>query len=341
METKKYKRVTLKERVIIETLLQENKSKSYIAKKLNRSRSTITREVNKLGDNYDAQLADWCAKDFFLNKRNRDKINTYKKLKIFVYRGLLKGWSPDQISGKIKLEYPNNPIMTISYEAIYTHIYSHRQARLNRKLIALLPYHKTQRRRANKNSKRGVKIKNQISIDDRPKHIETREEIGHWEGDLIIGKGQKSAIGTLVERKARFTIIVKLKNRKSATVRKKFVQEFNQIKTLFKKTLTYDNGTEMAQHKELTKQTGMVIYFAHPYSSWERGTNENTNGLIRRFFPKKTDFNTVTEKELKKAQNALNNRPRKVLGYKTPNQIMEMELLKNINQKYDDDAAAC
>jgi len=341
METKKYKRVTLKERVIIETLLQENKSKSYIAKKLNRSRSTITREVNKLGDNYDAQLADWCAKDFFLNKRNRDKINTYKKLKIFVYRGLLKGWSPDQISGKIKLEYPNNPIMTISYEAIYTHIYSHRQARLNRKLIALLPYHKTQRRRANKNSKRGVKIKNQISIDDRPKHIETREEIGHWEGDLIIGKGQKSAIGTLVERKARFTIIVKLKNRKSATVRKKFVQEFNQIKTLFKKTLTYDNGTEMAQHKELTKQTGMVIYFAHPYSSWERGTNENTNGLIRRFFPKKIDFNTVTEKELKKAQNALNNRPRKVLGYKTPNQIMEMELLKNINQKYDDDAAAC
>jgi len=341
METKKYNRVTLKERVIIETLLQENKSKSYIAKKLNRSRSTITREVNKLGDNYDAQLADWCAKDFFLNKRNRDKINTYKKLKIFVYRGLLKGWSPDQISGKIKLEYPNNPIMTISYEAIYTHIYSHRQARLNRKLIALLPYHKTQRRRANKNSKRGVKIKNQISIDDRPKHIETREEIGHWEGDLIIGKGQKSAIGTLVERKARFTIIVKLKNRKSATVRKKFVQEFNQIKTLFKKTLTYDNGTEMAQHKELTKQTGMVIYFAHPYSSWERGTNENTNGLIRRFFPKKTDFNTVTEKELKKAQNALNNRPRKVLGYKTPNQIMEMELLKNINQKYDDDAAAC
>jgi len=159
--------------------------------------------------------------------------------------------------------------MTISYEAIYTHIYSHRQARLNRKLIALLPYHKTQRRRANKNSKRGIKIKNQTSIDDRPKHIETREEIGHWEGDLVIGKGQRSAIGTLVERRSRFTFIVKLENRKSATVRKGFV------------------------------------------------------------------------KELKKAQNALNNRPRKVLGYRTPNQIMEMEFLKNKNKKYGDDVTAC
>jgi IS30 family transposase len=341
MESKKYKRLTLKERVIIETLLQENKTKSYIAKKLKRSRSTISREVNKLGDTYDAKLSDWCAKDFFLNKRNRDKIDTYNKLKIFVYRGLLSGWSPEQISGKIKLEYPNDPIMTISYEAIYTHIYSHRQAYVNRKLIALLPYHKTQRRRANKNSKRGVKIKNQTSIDDRPKHIETREEIGHWEGDLVIGKGQKSAIGTLVERKSRFTFIVKLKNRKSATVRKGFVKEFNQIDTLFTKTLTYDNGTEMAQHIEFSKQTGMPVYFAHPYCSWERGTNENTNGLIRRYFPKKTDFSKITEKELKKAQNALNNRPRKVLGYKTPNQIMEMEFLTQINKIYDGDATAC
>ncbi len=119
--------------------------------------------------------------------------------------------------------------MSISYEAIYMHIYAHRQARLNRKLIALLPYKKTQRRRANATSKRGVKIKDQTSIDDRPKYIEKREEIGHWEGDLVVGKGQKSAIGTLVERKARYTFIVKLKNRKSATVRKGFTKEFNQM----------------------------------------------------------------------------------------------------------------
>ena len=341
METKKYKRLTLKERIIIEILLKQNKTKSYIAKALKRSRSTISREVNKLGGNYDANLSYWCAKDDYKNKRNRDKINTHKRLKMFVYRGLLEGWSPDQISGRLKLFYPNDPIMSISYEAIYTHIYAHRQARLNRKLIALLPYKKTQRKRANYKSKRGVKIKDQISIEDRPKEIETRKEMGHWEGDLIIGKDHKSAIGTLVERKSRFTIIVKLENKKSKTVRTEFVKEFNKIHSFYTKTLTYDNGTEMAQHKKFSEQTNMTVYFAHPYSSWERGTNENTNGLIRRYFPKKTDFNGVTVEQLKKAQNALNNRPRKVLGYRTPNEVMEIEFLKYLNKKYGGVNKAC
>lgn len=341
MKQKKYKRLTLTERVVIETLLQENNTKSYIAIKLNRSRSTITREVNKWGGDYSATLAHWCAKEDYLNKRNKDKINTYNSLKIFVYRGLLNGWSPDQISGKLKLDYPNDPIMSISYEAIYTHIYAHPQARLNRKLIALLPYQKTRRRRANVKSKRGVKIKDQTSIDDRPKHIEKRKEIGHWEGDLVIGKGQQSAIGTLVERKARYTFIVKLDNRKSATVRKGFAKEFNQINNLFTKSLTYDNGMEMAEHKQFSNHTGMPVYFAHPYSSWERGTNENTNGLIRRFFPKGTDFNSVTEKQLKIVQEKLNNRPRKVLGYKTPTQVFQAELLNLKYKNDDDDMKAC
>ena len=206
MAIKKHKRLNLKERVIIQTLLEENKSKSFIAKKLSRSRSTISREirkwVDKPGDKYDAVLADWNAKDDYLNKRNKDKINTYLRLKVYVYKGLLKGWSPEQIAGRIKKDYPKDPLMTISYEAIYTHIYSHRQARLNKKLIKLLPYQKSQRRRACANTERGSKIKDQISIEQRPAHIENRKEIGHWEGDLVIGKGQKSAIGKIVERKA-------------------------------------------------------------------------------------------------------------------------------------------
>jgi len=139
MKTKKYKRLTFKERVIIQTLIEENKPKSFIAKKLKRSRSTITREINKWvidpDDKYDATLANWIAKDDYLNKRNLDKINTYKRLKFFVYKGLLEGWSPDQISGRLKDKYPNDPVMTISYEAIYIHIYRHRQASLNKKLI--------------------------------------------------------------------------------------------------------------------------------------------------------------------------------------------------------------
>lgn len=326
MDTKKYKRLSLKERVIIQTLLEEKKSRSFIAKKLCRSRSTITRELNKWmgdwGSKYDASLAQWNAEDDYLNKRNRDKINTYRRLKIYVYRGLLNHWSPEQISGRIKQEFPHDTVMNISYEAIYCHIYAHRQARLNKRLIKLLPYQKTRRKRANSKTKRGSKIKDQVSIEKRPSHIENRLEIGHWEGDLVIGKGQRSAIGTLVERKSRYTCIVKIRNRKSGTVRKQFVKAFKPFGRNITKTMTYDNGVEMAQHKTFTKQTGIQVYFAHPYASWERGTNENTNGLIRRYFPKGTDFNTVTEQQLKHVQTKLNNRPRKILKYKTPMEIL-------------------
>jgi len=330
MKSKKYKRLSYRERIIIEILLEEKKSKSFIAKKLNRSRSTISREINKFiidpkHDKYVAKLANWCAKDDYLNKRNLDKIESHKKLQIYVYKGLLKHWSPEQISGRIKVDYPNDLIMTISHEAIYQHIYAHRQVSLNKKLIALLPYHKSIRRRANAYSKRKTRIKNQISIEQRPLHIENRKEVGHWEGDLIIGKGQKSAIGTNVERKTRFVIISKLKDRKSKTVTTEFERDLKPLPKNLKKTMTYDNGMEMAQHESFTKKTGMIVYFAHPYSSWERGTNENTNGLIRRFFPKGTDFNKITKEQLKITQYKLNNRPRKVLNYKTPAEAMALE----------------
>lgn len=329
MNTKKYVRLTLAERVKIQTYLEVGKSKSFIAKNLSRSRSTITREINKwVGDKedkYEAALAYWHAKDDYLNKRNLDKIDANSKLKFYVYKGLLKGWSPEQISGRIKLDYPKKDAMRISYEAIYSHIYNHRQARLNQKLIKLLPYQKSQRRRPAAKTKRGIKIKEAISIDHRPQHIENRGEIGHWEGDLVIGKGQKSAIATIVERKSRFTYICKLKNRTSKVVTIAMVKKFNELPKQMIKTMTYDNGTEMANHKWLTKKTGIEVFFAHPYASWERGTNENTNGLIRRFFPKGTDFSAVEKKELDMVQKRLNNRSRKVLGYKTPTEILSAE----------------
>jgi len=330
MEVKKHRRLTLKERVIIQTLLNENKTKAYIAKKINRSRSTISREVNKLGSNpkvdYDAYLAHWAAKDDYLNKRNLDKISTYKPLKTFVYKGLLSQWTPEQISGRIKELYPNDPIMSISHEAIYRHIYTRPQASLNKKLIKLLVRKKTRRRPSKKRRGTGSKIINQVSIDNRPKHIELRLEIGHWEGDLVIGKKQKSAIGTIVERKTRFTLILKLKSKKANEVAKEFSRTLNKLNPIFKKTMTYDNGIEMARHEKITQNTGMKIYFAHPYSSWERGTNENTNGLIRRYLPKGTDFNKIDENQLRIIQEKLNNRPRKIIGYKTPKEMMDFEL---------------
>ena len=331
--SKKHRRLSFSERIKIETLLNENKSKAYIAKKLKRSRSTISREVNKWvttpDEKYSAKLADWSAKDDYLNKRNLDKISTYTLLKIYVYKGLLKGWTPEQIAGRIKLDYPNNTIMTISHEAIYRHIYTRPQASLNKKLIKLLTRKKTRRRPMKKVRGKGSKIINQVSIDNRPKHIENRLEAGHWEGDLIIGKGQKSAIGTIVERKSRYTIIVKLESRKSTEVAKMFSKRLNEINSKLLKSMTYDNGIEMAKHQIITQKTGMNIYFAHPYSSWERGTNENTNGIIRRDLPKGTDFNLIDEKTLLKIERKLNNKPRKIIGYKTPKEILECEL-KNV-----------
>jgi len=316
--------------VITHTLLEENKSKAYIAKTLGRARSTITREINKLAtnpnDKYDADLSHWCAKDDYLNKRNLDKISSYSLLKFFVYKGLLSNWTPEQISGRLKELYPNNPMMSISHEAIYRHIYTRPQASLNKKLIKLLVRKKTRRRPSKKRRGTGSKIINQVSIDSRPKHIDLREEIGHWEGGLVIGKGHKSAIGTIVERKTRCTIIIKLKSKKADHVAKIFSEKLNQLNQIFKKTMTYDNGIEMAGHEKITQKTGMEIYFAHPYSSWERGTNENTNGLIRRFLPKGTDFNKIDEKQLLIIQGKLNNRPRKIIAYKTPNEMMNLEL---------------
>ena len=330
MVRKKNSRLTLKERIQIETLLNENKSKSYIAKTLNRSRSTITREVNKWvqsdKDKYSAELANWNAKDDYLNKRNTDKISIHKKLRIYVFKGLLSQWTPEQIAGKIKLEYPNDPIMSISHESIYRYIYTQPQARLNKKLINLLVRKKTRRRPPKKRRGTGSKITNQVSIDNRPKHIDLRKEVGHWEGDLMIGKNQKSAIGTIVERKSRYTLIVKLKARNSKEVAKMFSKILNKLNPILKKSMTYDNGTEMARHKEITNKTGMKIYFAHPYSSWERGTNENTNGLIRRYLPKVTDFNLIDKKQLMIIQEKLNNRPRKIIGFKTPKEVIDSEL---------------
>lgn len=323
-------RLTFEERVIIETLLGQNKSKSYIAKYLDRNRSSITREINNWVKNpehkYEALLAHFCVKQNYLNKRNQDKINQYNSLKIFVYRGLLNFSSPEQIAGHIKKLYPNNPIMIISYEAIYQHIYRHRQSKLGRKLIALLPYHHHKRRFKRKFGQKRTRIKDQVSIEDRPKHIELRLEAGHSEGDLVIGLAQKSAIATHVDRKTRYTLIMKLENRKSKTVTQAFATALNKLPPFLRRSMTYDNGIEMANHKWLTQQTGMKIYFAHPYCSHERGTNENTNGLIRRFFPKKTDFNLITQEQINFVQNNLNNRPRKVLGYATPHEMMLQEI---------------
>jgi len=332
-------RLTLNERIKIETLIKEKRSKSYIAKTLDRSRSTIGNEINRWKGSsqfYNAELAHFYARTLNNSKRDKDKMTIHPRLKLQVYKGLLSGLSPEAISGRLELAYGGDESMQISYESIYRHIYEHPQGNINKKLIKLLTRKKTRRRKSRKRQGYRVKINNGKSIESRPCHIENREEAGHWEGDLIIGIKQNSCIGSIVERKSRYTLLVKIDNRKSKTVCKAFSNKLSKEPIELRKTMTYDNGSEMAEHKYISENTGMDIYFAHPYSSWERGTNENTNGIIRRFYPKKTtDFSTLNDNQLIAFQERLNNRPRKVLGYYTPNEIYQNEKNKLINNKDD------
>lgn len=203
---------------------------------------------------------------------------------------LKKRWSPEQISIFLKHNFPHNKAMNVSHETIYFYIYLHSKSHLKKELIdSLRQWNKTRGLARSKESK-NIKIKDRISIDERPLEVIGREIPGHWEGDLIIGKDHKSAIGTLVERSTRAVILVHLKDKNAETVRKAFEKEFKKLPKLMKKSLTYDNGTEMAQHKLFTKNTKVQVYFTHPYSPWERPTNENTNGLLRDYFPKGTDL---------------------------------------------------
>ena len=228
------------------------------------------------------------------------------------------GWSPEQISEFLKRAYPDDRTMQISDESIYTYIYVLPRGSLKKSLIAHLRHKKPYRgRRAAGKSKQGA-IPEMISIEQRPAEVADRIVPGDWEGDLIMGAGNRSAIGTLVERTTRLVFLVKLKNKDAASVRRAFTREMKSLPPQLARSLTYDQGKEMSEHKLFTKNTKIKVYFAHPHSPWERGTNENTNGLIRDYFPHGTDFSTVTKHKLKSVQQLLNERPRKTLGWITP-----------------------
>lgn len=218
--------------------------------------------------------------------------------------------------------------MRISHESIYQYIYCLPKGELKKELMAGLRRERRLRISRKAAHLRKPGIKDIISISERPEEAKDRIVPGHWEGDLIVGKMHNSAIGTLVERTTRLTLIVPLKSKDSLEVAKSFALAFKRIPKQFVKTLTYDRGTEMARHKEFTKETKIKVYFADPHSPWQRGTNENTNGLIRQYFPKKTDFSKISPSEIRRAEQELNSRPRKILDFYTPSEKF-YELITN------------
>lgn len=311
-----YKRLNRENRIQIEKLIALGKNNIQIASSLSVHPSTISRELKRIKKGaYDNLKAEINYVHNLLDRRlGKSKIESNPKLKNFVYSHLEKHWSPQQISDALKLFYPFDLTMQISHESIYYHIYIQPKKELEKLLISQLRQKRNYRGNQQRGDGKRITIKDPIRIDERPNEVDSREIPGHWEGDLIIGKNHQSAIGTLVERTTRFLIIVPLKKRDATSVRK----AFKNIPKHLKLSLTYDNGAEMAQHGIFTKNTKIKVYFAHPYSPWERPTNENTNGLIRDYFPKGTDFNLVTKKQLIDIQNQINERPRKTLEHESP-----------------------
>lgn len=328
MQKTKYKRINTDEREEISRFLAAGKSLAEIARELDRHPATISREIqrNRGKSGYRAFSASKRAKDTAASRRKgKSRLEKDITLRNYVIEKLKQQWSPRMISERLKMEYPLDMAMRISHEAIYRYIYVLPRGELKRTLIqALRQEHAYRRKRKTGDSveSRG-KIAEMLSIEERPAEVADRTVPGHWEGDLILGKYKRSAMGTLVERTTRYTVLVPLGDKKDAvSVREAYAKAFQSLPVELKKTLTYDQGKEMSEHQRFTIDTGIQVYFAHPASPWERGTNENTNGLIRQYFPKGTDFTKVSVDDIMQVQQKLNDRPRAVLGYMKPDEVI-------------------
>jgi IS30 family transposase len=321
---KKYSHLSVFERETLGQLLVSGLRLADIAQAMGRDKSTLCREIkdsHQTRDSYRALTAQYYANQRKLSPRKTRRITANPLLEGYIQRGLKLRWSPEQIAERIKLEYPENPSMRVSHETIYTYLYVLPRGELKKELLAYLrSKRRLRKKRGQVHSKRG-QIPNMISIEERPKEAEDRSVPGHWEGDLIVGKEHSSALGTLVERTTRTTILVPLKEKDAQGVRRAFARATKSLPAAMKLSLTYDRGKEMTEHELFTKDTKIKVYFAHPQSPWERGTNENTNGLIRQFFPRGTDFREVDRREIKRVQDLLNGRPRKALDFLTPFEV--------------------
>lgn len=331
MRQAKYRRLKLAEREEISRELAVGMSLRDIGTILGRSPSTISREVNRIGmDRYTYRAIrseKRATRNAGRRRGGKRKLNLNEFLCRYVRERLLQRWSPQQIAKRIEKEYPEDKDMRISHEAIYAYVYVLPKGELKRELLKALRQGRKRRRKRNRAGESAVRrIESMIGIEKRPKEVLGRKTPGHWEGDILVGRNRQSVLGSLVERKTRFTILVPLKNKKAEEIRKSFGREIKTYPASLMRTLTYDQGREMAEHKLFTKSTKMRVYFAHLGSPWERGTNENTNGLIRQYFPKGTDFNRISRREIKWAQDELNGRPRKCLDFMTPGEAFQQVL---------------
>jgi transposase, IS30 family len=309
-----HKQFTESDRAVLAQLLALQVAKKEIAARLNKHRTSIDRELARnsgpLG--YIAIEAQQRAEVRRRLTRRRAKLSN-PRVREYVERGLQQCWSPDQIAGRSRRDFPRDRQRQLSRQTIYDWIDQPQQRQTWRPLLRF-----DQRRKRPESSR----LPGGVSIEGRPRIVDQRRRFGDWEGDTIVGRGHRGGLVSLVERKSGYTLLARVDDRRATTVRRAAEQQFAALPPHLRRTLTFDNGKEFAEHEALAAATGMKIYFAQPYCSWQRGTNEHTNGLVRQFLPKRTDLTAYSHQEVAAIQSSLNDRPRKRLGYLTPREVL-------------------
>lgn len=323
-----YRHLNEHNRVRIEVLLREGKSQYEIAGLLKVDKSTISREIKKRGGIIRGYTAEYAQSDY---EANRQKTGAKAKMEDsiianYVIGNLKAGWSPETIAGRLRKEIKEGKRLQdeyINHESIYQFIYDSDYGKSER-LSQYLRQGKRRRTKKHGRKTRHEIIPNRTFIDKRPKNINNRKSIGHWEGDAIIYK-YKAAIQSIVERKIKYTILTKLERKTANNSTAAFI---DGLKDHYIESLTLDNGVENKDHQKISKELNAKVYFCHAYHSWEKGTNENTNGLVRRYLPRGTSLENITQSDLDDIAYELNNRPRKSLQYNTPSEMLELEYSK-------------
>jgi IS30 family transposase len=314
-------RLTIHDREEIVVGLARGESFCAIARRLKRAPSTISREVGANGgrDDYRAWGAHLSAQER-ARRPKPTKLASNPELLAEVIGALAEFWSPEEIARRLRLDHPDDPMMQVSHETIYQSLYVQGRGELRRELARCLRTKRAHRRPQGATRNQG-KIPGMVMISERPAEVEDRAVPGHWEGDLIIGKNNRSAVGTLVERSTRFVLLLHLpEGRDASSVKAAMMRAIATLPARLVKTITWDQGKEMARHLEFTVETDIPVYFCDPHSPWQRGSNENTNGLLRQYMPKSTDLSVHTAEDLDRIATSLNNRPRKTLGYLKPSE---------------------
>jgi transposase, IS30 family len=313
-------RLTLADREEISLGLRERASFTAIASRLGRAVSTVSREVARNGGR--AGYRAWRAHQQARERACRPKTAKLSRPRLAaqVTRWLKEWWSPQEIAGRLRIEYPGDPMMQVSHETIYQALFVQGRGELRRELARCLRTGRVKRRPRRRPENTG-QIRDMVMISERPAEAEDRAVPGHWEGDLLIGADCRTAVGTLVERTTRYVMLLHLPDGRSASgVEQAMRQAISTLPEQLRRSITWDQGKEMAYHARFTISTGVQVYFCDPHKPWQRGSNENTNGLLRQYMPKGTDLSVHTAQDLADYARSLNNRPRKTLDYMTPSE---------------------